>query len=91
MAYLDHNWNSTYSTSVGYSRVDYDTTDAQTASAYKSGQYFSVNLLTTPAPNVMMGGELIWGQRENNTDGFTSDDVRVQFSVKYSFGTKIGG
>ena len=91
MAYLDHNWSSKYSTSVGYSRVDYDNSDLQTADAYKSGQYFSVNLLTTPAPNVMMGGELIWGHRDNNTDGFSSDDVRVQFSFKYSFSQKFGG
>jgi hypothetical protein len=89
--FLDHNWNSKYSTSVGYSRVDIDNSDAQTASAYKAGQYFIANLLSTPAPNVMIGGELQWGHRENNSDGFSVDDVRLQFSFKYSFSHKMGG
>jgi len=89
--FVDHNWNSKYSTSVGYSRVDIDNSDAQAASAYKAGQYFIANLLSTPAPNVMIGGELQWGHRENNSDGFSVDDVRLQFSFKYSFSHKMGG
>ena len=89
--YLDHNWNSTLSSSVGYSRVDIDNSDGQAPNAYKNGQYFSANLLSSPAKNVMMGGELLWAHRENNSDGFGVDDVRIQFSVKYSFGYKIGG
>jgi hypothetical protein len=44
-----------------------------------------------PVPHVMMGPELQWGKRENNSDGFTSDDFRVQFSAKYNFSTSIGG
>ena len=89
--YLDHNWNSTLTSSVGYSRVDIDNSDGQAPNAYKNGQYFSANLLSSPVKNVMMGGELLWAHRENNSDGFGVDDVRVQFSVKYSFGYKIGG
>jgi hypothetical protein len=41
--------------------------------------------------NVMMGGELQWAHRENNSDGFSSDDFRIQFSVKYSFKFTLGG
>ena len=33
----------------------------------------------------MTGVELQWGDRENFTDGFSSDDFRVQFSFKYNF------
>ena len=44
-----------------------------------------------PVPNVMMGGELQWGRRENFSDGWTYDGVKVQFSFKYSFSHKIGG
>jgi hypothetical protein len=39
----------------------------------------------------MLGPELQWGKRENFTDGFTSDDFRIQFSVKYNFKLSLGG
>ena len=41
--------------------------------------------------NVMVGAELQWGQRENFSDGFTSDAVKVQFSFKYNFSHTFGG
>mgnify|MGYP007029212667 CR=1 FL=1 len=50
--------------------------------------YASGNLLYYPAENLMLGGELMWGQRENN-DGASEDDVRFQFTVKYNFGIKL--
>jgi hypothetical protein len=41
---------------------------------------------------VMMGGEFIWGRRENFTDGFIFDDYRIQFSFRYNFShTLLGG
>jgi hypothetical protein len=89
--FLDHNWNSKWSTAAGYSRVDVDNSDGQKADAYKAGQYAIVNLLATPAPNVMMGGEFQWSHRENNSDGFKVSDVRLQFTFKYSFSAKVGG
>jgi hypothetical protein len=48
-------------------------------------------VLYSPAPNVTLGGELQWGRRENNSDGFHSDGVKAQFSVKYNFSVKLGG
>jgi hypothetical protein len=39
----------------------------------------------------MFGGEVQWGSRENNSDGFRADDYRVQFSFKYNFSYKVGG
>jgi len=41
--------------------------------------------------DVMVGGEVQWGKRENFRDDFTSDDVRFQFSARYNFSTSIGG
>jgi hypothetical protein len=38
----------------------------------------------------MWGGELQYGDRENHSDGFSSDDFRVQFSFKYNFGYSWG-
>jgi hypothetical protein len=91
VVYLDHNWSSRYSTAVGYSRVDVDNSNLQAPNAYKNGQYASLNLLATPAQNVLYGGELQWTDRENFSDGFSSSDFRIQFSFKYSFSWKLGG
>jgi len=89
--YIDHNWNSRFSSTIGYSRVDIDNSDLQASNAYRSGQYASTNLLWTPVPNVLMGGEFQWGQRRNKSNGFTFDDYRLQFSFKYSFSQSFGG
>jgi hypothetical protein len=58
-------------------------------SAYKSGQYVSVNLLCTPVKNAIIGGEFLWARRENFSDGFKVSDVRLQFSFKYSFSSRL--
>jgi hypothetical protein len=88
---LDHTWNDKWTTAAFYSRVDVSNSDLQAPNAYKSGQYFAANLLTTPAKNVLMGGEFQWADRKNFSDGFTSNDVRLQFSFKYSFSAKVIG
>ena len=91
VAFLDHTWNSQWSTAVGYSMTDIDNTDAQSPDAYRRGHYALGNVLYSPVPNVMVGGELQWGRRENYSDGFHSDGVKIQFSFKYNFSAKIGG
>ncbi len=91
VAFLDHTWNEKFSTAIGYSMTDIDNTEAQTPDSYRRGHYALGNLLYTPVPNVMIGGELQWGRRENFSDGFRSDGVKVQFSFKYNFSAKIGG
>ena len=91
VAFLDHTWNEHFSSSVGYSRTDIDNTEGQAPDAYKTGQYALGNVLYYPVPNVMVGGEFQWGRRENFSDGFQSDGVKVQFSFKYNFSWKLGG
>jgi len=87
-AYYDHYWNSMWSSSIGYSFTQVDNTNFQSAGAFHKGEYASGNLLYYPADKLMLGVELLWGKRHNN-DGTTGDDVRVQFSAKYNFGTKL--
>lgn len=84
VAYYDHSWNDHWTSSIGYSRTEVDNTSFQTPDAFNTGQYASVNVLYKPDSNLMMGGELLWGQREDN-DGAQGDDFRLQVSVKYSF------
>ena len=85
VAYYDHYWNEKFSTSIGYSTTYVDNSNLQDGLAYTSGQYTSVNLLYYPVPNIMVGGEVLWGDLELN-DGNTQDDTRVQFSVQYKWG-----
>ena len=71
--------------------IRYPISDGQNPNAYKTGEYFLANLLCTPTKNVLMGGELQWGKRQNFSDGFSSNDVRVQFSFKVNFSAKVVG
>lgn len=87
-AYYDHYWSSSWSTSLGYSFTRIDNTPLQAPDAFREGEYASINLLYAPAPNLMIGGEMLWGQRTDH-DKNAGDDLRFQFSVKYAFGTKI--
>jgi hypothetical protein len=88
---LDHTWNERWTSAGFYSRVDITNSDLQTPDAYKAGQYAAFNLLCTPAQNVLVGGEFQWTNRKNNSDGFSVNDYRLQFSFKYSFSAKVGG
>ncbi len=90
-AFLDHNWNKQWSTSVGYSMANIKNTDGQAASDYHMGRYFLANLLYTPVSGVMVGGEVQWGERSNFNDGFKYSETKIQFSFKYNFAASIGG
>ena len=89
--FVDHNWNDHWSSSAGYSGTYIDNVEGQAATAYKTGQYALGNLLYTPVPGVMMGGELQWGKREMFKDPYVGDGLKVQFSFKYNFSVKVGG
>ena len=91
VVFLDHAWNDKFSSTIGYSRTDIDNTEGQAPDAYRTGQYLLGNLLYTPVPNVMMGGEFQWGQRANFSDGFKSNGYKIQFSFKYNFSHRLGG
>ncbi|MCC7488488.1 MAG: hypothetical protein IT485_02470 [Gammaproteobacteria bacterium] len=86
--YYDHWWNDRFSSSAGYSYTEVDNTAGQTADTFEKGSYASANLLYYPVENVMVGAELLWGQRED-FGGADNDDTRIQVSFKYNFGTKL--
>jgi len=83
-AYYDHYWNDQWSTTVGWSMNDLDTSDGQDGSEFAKGQIAQINLLHYPRDNVLMGTELSWGERED-VDGATGEDLRIQFSLKVNF------
>jgi hypothetical protein len=82
--YYDRYWNDKWSSSIGYSEHDQDTTDGQLDTAFKKGSYASANLLFYPVKNVTTGVELLWGRLEQKS-GASGDDSRVQFSAKFAF------
>jgi len=87
MAWIDHNWNPTWWTSLGYSNVTIDNTaTAAGTTSYKYGQYASLTIGTTPIQNTMAAVEFQWGQREGE-DGFKAECKKIQISFKYNFST----
>ncbi|NEU09583.1 hypothetical protein GZH53_14750 [Flavihumibacter sp. R14] len=84
-AFIDHNWNEKFSTAIGYSMIDIDNSDAQAPNAFKKGQYIVGNLMYYPVKNAMVGAEFQWGDRENFSDGWSTDISKIQFSFKYNF------
>jgi hypothetical protein len=91
VAFYDCTWSDKWTSTIGYSRVDIDNSDGQGGDAFKTGEYALVNALYYPVDNLMLGPEFQWGRRENNSDGWSADDYRLQFSVKYNFGHTWGG
>ena len=85
MAYVDLAWSDVWSSSFGYSSTTVENTALQADDAFKRGQYASVNLLATPLRDLLVGPELLWGMREDK-NGADGNDVRLQVSVKWSFG-----
>ena len=85
LAYLDHTWSKRFTSSIGYSMLNINNSEGQTPDAFRRGHYASGNLLFYPWDRVMVGTEVIWGRRENFRDGFSSEDVHLQFSFKYNF------
>lgn len=88
VAYYDHYWSDSFSSSLGYSFTQVDNTSLQDPNAFRKGEYASFNLLYTPLKSLMIGGEVLWGKRTDN-DSAAGDDWRFQFSVRYSFSTAI--
>lgn len=97
VSYFDIYWNRKFSSAVGYSIMKNKTIESQLSTAYKAGQYASINLLYSPAKNCVMGPELQWGMRQNNdfegdsrfnlpaAKGNSGTDVKLQFSFRYAF------
>jgi hypothetical protein len=83
-AFVDFQWSKNWSSTVGYSLTKVDNTNFQEPTAFRKGEYALANVLWTPADRVLTGLELQWGKRTDN-DGETGNDIRAQYSFKWSF------
>jgi hypothetical protein len=89
VAFDDHNWNSRFSSTLGYSYENISNSAQELGSDFHQGHYALTNLLYYPTKNVMMGGEFQFGRRVNFADGWNYNDYRVQFSFKYNYGKSV--
>jgi hypothetical protein len=85
VSFLDHTWSESFTSSVGYSMLDIQNSDAQKPSDFHQGHYAIVNLLYHPIPRVTIGSEFQFGRRVNFSDGFNANDYRMQFSLKFDW------
>ncbi len=79
-----HHWTHTLRSGISYSLADLDNGAAQSASAIKRTEDFRVNLVYSPFRLVDLGGEVLWGRRENK-DGGSGEAWRGQLAVIYRF------
>ena len=91
VAFLDHSWSRLFTSSFGYSLLHIENIPQQDPDAFETGQYALGNLQYHPLPVVIVGVEVQYGKRSNFTDGFTSDDIKIQFSARYNFSHTFGG
>jgi len=92
VAFYDRYWGDKFSTSLGYSMLSIDNSDAQDKSAFKKGRYAIINLIYYPTANALVGLEYQWGDRQNfhTVDGFSgSTGSKLQVSFKYNFSQKL--
>jgi len=79
-----HWWQEKLRSTMTYSWVDVDNVDFQDDSDYANTDRAIVNLLWSPVDRIDVGGELLWGRRENK-DGASATARQIQFSAKYRF------
>ena len=89
LAFYDHSWSDKLTTSLGWSGLRITNSNAQTPLAFHTGQYALLNLLYSPAAELMVGGELQWGRRGNAFDGFRSNDFRIQITARLNYSVTL--
>jgi hypothetical protein len=85
VGFLEHNWSPKLATAIGYSLIDMDNLEGQSASSFSKGQYILGNLQFFPAPNYMFVVEGQWASRDNFEDDWTTNITKLQFTFKYNF------
>ena len=67
-----------------FGAVEVDNPDFVDSEAYKRTVRFSANLIWSPIPRIDLGGEYLWGQRENQDD---EEGTATQFQImaRYRF------
>jgi hypothetical protein len=77
-----HYWNEAVRSGIAYSTASLESHAALSGATIERTQDFRVNLLVSPYRLVDVGGELLWGRRDNQ-DGSHGDNWRLQFTTIY--------
>jgi hypothetical protein len=81
---FDKAWPGILRSSLTLSWVDISNFEFQEGSDYDRTLRASLNLIYNPTPNIFMGLELLWGER-NNKDGSKGKATQLQFAMRYIF------
>jgi hypothetical protein len=84
MVAYQHWWAKRWGSTFGYSIVSVDNVAGQGPDTYHRGQYAFANLRFYPTERVLLGGEVLYGVREDR-GGSTGDDLRLQLSAQFRF------
>lgn len=79
-----HHWNDQFNSTLSGGMAKLDNDSSQPDDAIKAARSGHLNLVYAPNRLINLGGEVMWGERENK-DGDSGDAVRLQFSIQYKF------
>ncbi len=79
-----HHWSDRLASTLSGGMTEVDNDPSQASDAIRFARSGHVNLVYAANHLFTLGGELMYGKRENH-DGATGDAVRFQFSVQYKF------
>lgn len=79
-----HWWGPTLRSNLTVGMVYVDQPNFADERSYEHTIRTSTNLLWSPMPRLLLGGEFLWGSREN-VDGSSGDASQLQLAAKYRF------
>ena len=79
-----HHWSEQFNSTISGALADVDNDSSQPDDAIKSARSFHLNLVYAPFHLLSIGGEIMYGMRENK-NGDDGDAVRLQCSIQYKF------
>lgn len=79
-----HHWNDQFNSTISGGFAEIDNDSGQPDDAINRIHSGHLNLVYSPIRLLSLGGELMYGKRENK-NGADGDAVRLQFSIQYKF------
>ena len=79
-----HWWTESMRSTLNVSWVDINNSDFEPGEAYKRTYRSAINVIWSPIARIDLGGEFIWGRRENKDDE-NATASQIQLSTKYRF------